>query len=116
MSKTTEILEMTVTFSLPDWVFKYDYSKRTYFDRTHQWAGQVKSDTTENEVADVLWEQMSWDEIGLHPMGPHVKFKLDLEDGTTINVGQVVQLNHQLHEILEGYFKSGKRKPHGNVY
>jgi hypothetical protein len=108
---------MTVTFSLPDWVLKYDYSKRTYFDKSHQWAGQVKSDTIENEVADYLWQlKHSWSEIGLHPMGPFVKYKLDVGEDDTIPVVQIVKLRMQLENALEGHFKSGKRKPHGDVY
>lgn len=111
-----EILEMTVTFSLPDWIFKYDYNKRTYFDESHQWAGQIKSDTTENEVADYLWKEMEWDEIGLHAMGPSIKFRLKHAEASTIPVGETVMLKAQLQSILRGHFRSGKREPHGNVY
>lgn len=112
----TEILEMTVTFSLPDWVLKYNYTRRIRYDESHQWRGQVKEDRPENEVSDLIFEKMKFDEICLHPMNQWVKFELDVEEGTTINVGQVVALNHQLCEILEGHFESGRRKPHGNVY
>lgn len=107
----TEILEMTVTFSLPDWVGDYDYYKRVYDEKDC-----YSHETLENEVADHLWKEMDWDEASMHPMGRWVKFKLDVGEGDVINVGQVVQLNHQLCEILEGHFESGRRKPHGNVY
>ena len=112
-----EILGMTVTFSLPDWVGKYDYTRRIRYGQHHCWKGQVKEDKLENEVMDVIDEEkMPVDEVCLHPMGRWIKFHIDIGEGYTINVGHIVALNHTLHEILEGHFKSGRRKPHGSIY
>lgn len=105
----TEILEISVIFSLPEWVGKYDYYQRHYDENGH-----YQYETVENEVADYLYEEMGWDEASMHPMGRWVKFKVTHEVNYTMK--EVLETQHSLHEILEGHFRAGKRKPHGNVY
>jgi len=110
----TKILEMTITFSLPDWVGRYDYTRRTYYDNSHQWKGQVKDDLLANEVCDILFKEMDYNEICLHPQGRWVKFEIDPKTNSV--VAEAARLQYNLQEVLEGHFKSGRRKPHGNVY
>jgi hypothetical protein len=106
----TEILSIDVTFGLPDWVEKYDYDKKHY-DSDNSYS----HDTMENEVFDYLWEKMHWEEASLHYMAYWVKFILEYDTVDEI-LPAIAKLQQELIEILEGHFRSGKRKPHGNVY
>lgn len=111
----TEVLSIEVTFSLPDWIHKYDYIKWIRYDGSHRWAGQVKEKRCENEVSDYLWEQTpQWEELCNHFMGPWIKYSIEPESDDILT--EIMKLQHNLHEALEGHFKSGNRKPHGNIY
>lgn len=97
MKRLTEILDQTVTFSLPDWFppERLEYTRTKKYSPGHAYAGQVESTDYENSAVDALFRLKGLKEVSTHPMGKWAVFQA--------KPSQVAKLQAKLERFLRRY-------------